>query len=150
MVNERALCDWDSFTGKLKGMCGSPHMEIGGDIQPEKKKIQLREFTTFAIVTNKHKCNSSTNKTETSKGQTGKHVFETQRDCEELQGFPIRRDSSLINKGHLNLAHEVLKGFSPGVSKQLSKTVAGNNIERVSNKISYGTSENIDEITVQR
>ena len=38
MVNERALCDWDSFTGKLKDMCGSPHMEIGGDIQSEERK----------------------------------------------------------------------------------------------------------------
>ena len=37
--------------------------------------------------------------------------------------------------GVLNLEHEVLKGFSPGVSKQFSKTVAGSNIERVLNKI---------------
>ena len=38
MVNERALRDWDSFTGKLKDMCGSPHMEIGGDIHPQEKQ----------------------------------------------------------------------------------------------------------------
>ena len=38
-------------------------------------------------------------------------------------------------KGYLNLTHEVLSGFSPGVSKQFSKTVAGGNSERVSNKI---------------
>ena len=31
----------------------------------------------FAIVTNKYKWNSSTNKTETSKGQKGVQVFET-------------------------------------------------------------------------
>ena len=29
---------WDSSTGKLKDMCGSPHMEIGGDIHPEGRK----------------------------------------------------------------------------------------------------------------
>ena len=33
----------------------------------------------IAIVTNKYKWNSSTNETETSKGQTGKQVFETSR-----------------------------------------------------------------------
>ena len=98
-------------------------------------KIWFRESATFPIVTNKCKWNSSTSKTETSKGQKGKQVFETERDCSELQGFPIRKDSNWTNKGHLNLAHEVLKGFSPGVSKQFSKTVAGSNIERVSNEI---------------
>ena len=29
---------WDSSTGKLKDMCGSPHMEVGGDIPQEEKK----------------------------------------------------------------------------------------------------------------
>ena len=29
---------WDSSTGKLKDMCGSPYMEIGGDIHPQEKK----------------------------------------------------------------------------------------------------------------
>ena len=102
---------------------------------PRRKKIWYRESTTFAIVTNKNMWNSFTNKTETSKGQTGKQVFATQRDCEELQGFPIRKDFNWTNKGHFNLEHEVLKDFSPGVSKQFSKTVAGSNIDRVSNKI---------------
>ena len=46
-------------------------------------------------------------------------------------------------KRYLNLAHEVLNGFSLGVSKQFSKTVAGDN------RPSYGTRENIDKITVQ-
>ena len=102
---------------------------------PRRNKIWFRESATFSIVTNEYKWNSSTNKTVTSKGQTGKQVFETQKDCEELQGFPIRKDSNWTNKGHLNLAHEVLKGFSPVVSRQFSKTVARSNIERVLNKI---------------
>ena len=38
-------------------------------------------------------------------------------------------------KGYLNLTHEVLSGFCPGVSKQFSKTVVGENSEKVSNKI---------------
>ena len=29
---------WDSSTEKLKVMCGSPHMEIGGDIHLEERK----------------------------------------------------------------------------------------------------------------
>ena len=57
-------------------MRGSPHMEKGVN-SPRRKKIWFRESTTFAIITNKYKGNSSTNKTETSKGQTGKQFFET-------------------------------------------------------------------------
>ena len=57
-------------------MRDSPHMEKGVN-SPRRKKIWLRESTTFAIITNKYKWNSSTNKTETSKGQTGKQFFET-------------------------------------------------------------------------
>ena len=59
-------------------MYGSPHMEKGVTFT-QKKEIQFRESATFAIVTNKYKWNSSTNKTEASKGQTGKKVFETVR-----------------------------------------------------------------------
>ena len=29
---------WESSTGKLKDMCGSPHMEKGGDIQQGERK----------------------------------------------------------------------------------------------------------------
>ena len=29
---------WNSSTGKLKDMCGSPHMKKGGDIHPEERK----------------------------------------------------------------------------------------------------------------
>ena len=125
---------WDSSTAKLKDMCGSRHIEKGWH-SPRRKKIWFRESATFTIVTNKYKLTSSTNKTKTIKGQTGKKFFETWRDCEELQSFPFRKDSNWTNKGHLNLAHEALKGFCPGVSKQFFKTAAGSNIERVSNKI---------------
>ena len=52
-------------------------MEIGHDIHPEERKYGSALSAIFAIVTNKYKWNSSTNKTETSKGQTGKLVFET-------------------------------------------------------------------------
>ena len=45
------------------------------------------------------------------------------------------------------MAHEVLKSFSPGVSKQFSNAAAGSNIKTVQ---SYGTSEQIDEITVHK
>ena len=90
-------------------MWQSTHVNSGWH-SPRREKIWFRESRPFAIVTNEYKWNSSTNKTETSKGQTGKQVFETERDCEELQVFPIRKDSNWTNKGHLNLAHEVLKG----------------------------------------
>ena len=29
---------WDDSTGKLKVMCGSPHIKIGGDTHPEERK----------------------------------------------------------------------------------------------------------------
>ena len=38
---------WDSSTEKLKDTCGSPYMEIGGDIHPEEWKYgseSLRHF----------------------------------------------------------------------------------------------------------
>ena len=77
IVWESHKIKWDSSTGKLKNMCGSPHMEIGHDIHPEERKYGSALSAIFAIVTNNYKWNNSTNKTETSKGQTGKLVFET-------------------------------------------------------------------------
>ena len=62
---------WGSSTGKLKNLCGSPHIEMGVTF------TQKKENTTFTIVTNRYKWSSSKNKTETIKGQTGKKVFET-------------------------------------------------------------------------
>ena len=57
-------------------MCGSPHVEIGGDIHPEERK-HGSESKTIAIVANKYKWNSPTNKRETNQGQTGKQVIES-------------------------------------------------------------------------
>ena len=73
------------------------------------------------------------------------------KEAARLQGFPIRKDSYWTNKGQPNLTHEKLKRFSPWVSKQFSKTVAGGNIATVSKKQpSYGICENIDKITIQK
>ena len=66
----------DNSTGKLKDMCGSPHVEIGGDIHPEERK-HGSESKKIAIVANKYKWNSPTNKRETNQGQTGKQVIES-------------------------------------------------------------------------
>ena len=35
---------WDSITEKLKDMCGSPHMEKGGDIHREERKYGLESL----------------------------------------------------------------------------------------------------------
>ena len=72
---------WASSTGRLKDIGGVLYMEKSGWHSPKTKKIRIRESTTFTTVTNKWEWNSSTNKTETSKSQTGKQVFETERDC---------------------------------------------------------------------
>ena len=70
---------WDNSTEKLKNMCGRPTRKKAGWHSPRRKKIWFRDFATFAIVTSKYNWNSSTNKTETSKGQTGKQAFKTAR-----------------------------------------------------------------------
>ena len=56
----------------MKDICGSPHIEKEVTFTQKKENMA---FTTFTIVINKYKWSSSTNKTETSKGQTGKKVF---------------------------------------------------------------------------
>ena len=71
---------WDSSNGRLKDMRRSLHMEKSGWHSAKTMKTRL-ESTTFTTVTNKWEWNSSTNKTETSKSQTGKQVFETERGC---------------------------------------------------------------------
>ena len=59
---------------------------------------------------------------QTGKTKMGKEFIETYRGCQELQGIPVRRYYFWTNKKPLDLAHEVLKGFSPGASIQFSKT----------------------------
>ena len=82
IVNERALCD------NHTKLSGTVPLEIEGHMRqsihgnkgwhsPRRKKIWFKVSITFAIVTNKYKWNSSTNTTETSKGQTGMQVFVT-------------------------------------------------------------------------
>ena len=61
---------------------------------------------------------------QTGKVQTRKKLIKTCRGCLELQGFPIRKDSCWTNKKHLDLAHEIMRGFSSGASNQFSKTAA--------------------------
>ena len=36
--------NWVSYTGRLKDMCASSHMEIGGDIHPEERKYGLESL----------------------------------------------------------------------------------------------------------
>ena len=59
---------------------------------------------------------------QTGETKMGKEFIETYRGCQELQGIPVRRYYFWKNKKPLDLAHEVLKGFSPGASIQFSKT----------------------------
>ena len=102
IVNERASCDTHTkFSGTVPlenwRTCVVVHTLKRGWHSPGRKEIWFRESTTFAIAINKYMWNSSTNKAETSKCQTGKQVFVTWRDCEELQGVPIRKDSNWTN-----------------------------------------------------
>ena len=72
MKDERALCD--SHT-KLSGTVSLENWKTYVAIHAWKNRVaftqKFRESTTFAKVGNKYKHNSSTNKTESSKGQTG-------------------------------------------------------------------------------
>ena len=77
IVSQSPKIKWDNSTGKLKNMCGRPTRKKAGWHSPRRKKIWFRESATFVIVTNKYNWNSSTNKTETNKGQTGKQAFKT-------------------------------------------------------------------------
>ena len=125
--HERAVCDSPtelSGTVPLENW-KTPHMEWVWHSSRRKNHNQN------AIIKNKYKWNSSANKTEPSKGKTEKQVYETCRSCLELQGVPIRKDSCWTIKWHLDLAQDVLRGFSPGVSKQFSKRVAGGNFESI-------------------
>ena len=63
---------WDSSTGNWR-ICVAVHTWKKSETFTQKNHspIWYRQSTTFVIVTNKHKWNSSINKTELSKGQTG-------------------------------------------------------------------------------
>ena len=51
----------------------------------------------------------------------------------EFTAFKIKQKQLKVKRGRK--AHEVLKRFCPGVSKQFFKSAAGSNIDRSSNKI---------------
>ena len=61
----------------MKVVCGSPHMETRGDINPKEKKIWFRDSVIFGIVPNKYKWISFTSKVGIRKSQTGKQDLET-------------------------------------------------------------------------
>ena len=79
---------WGSSTGKLKNLCGSPHIEMGVTF------TQKKENTTFTIVTNRYTSGAvpkiKQKQLKVKRGRKSSKLKETRRSSKIFlsEGFP--------------------------------------------------------------